>query len=35
MFHVYGTAYFSPMFEKGFGPELYPFEVGIALTFNN
>jgi len=35
MFHVYGTAYFSPMFEKGLGPELYPFEVGIALTFNN
>ncbi|MCU0379234.1 MAG: hypothetical protein MUC78_13350, partial [Bacteroidales bacterium] len=35
MFHVYGTTYFSPMFEKGLGPELYPFEVGIALTFNN
>lgn len=35
MFQVYGTTYFSTMFEKGMGPELYPFEVGIALTFNN
>lgn len=35
MFHVYGTTYLSPMFEEGLGPELYPFEVGIALTFNN
>jgi hypothetical protein len=35
MFQVYGTWYFSPMFEQDKGPELYPFEVGIALTFNN
>ncbi len=34
-FQVYGTCYFTPMFEKGKGPELYPFEVGIAFTFNN
>ncbi len=34
-FQVYGTCYFSPMFEKGKGPELYPFEVGIAFTFND
>ncbi len=35
MLQVYGTSYLSPMFEKGKGPELYPFEVGIALTFND
>jgi len=35
MVQVYGTCYLSPMFEKGRGPELYPFEVGIALTFND
>jgi hypothetical protein len=35
MFQVYGTCYLSPLFEKGKGPELYPFEVGIALTLNN
>jgi hypothetical protein len=34
-FQVYGTCYFTSMFEKGKGPELYPFEVGIAFTFNN
>jgi hypothetical protein len=34
-FQVYGTCYFTPMFEKGKGPELYPFEVGIAFTFND
>lgn len=34
-FQVYGTCYFSSMFEKGKGPELYPFEVGIAFTFND
>lgn len=33
-FQVFGTTYFTPMFEKGRGPELFPFEVGIALTFN-
>ena len=32
-FQVYGTTYFTQMFEKGKGPELYPFEVGIALSF--
>lgn len=35
MIQVYGTCYLSPMFEKGKGPELYPFEVGIALTIND
>jgi hypothetical protein len=35
MLQVYGTCYLSPLFEKGKGPVLYPFEVGIALTFNN
>lgn len=35
MLQVYGTCWLSPMFEKGKGPELYPFEVGIALTFND
>jgi hypothetical protein len=35
MIQVYGTTYFSRFFEEGKGPELYPFEVGIALTFNN
>jgi hypothetical protein len=34
-FQVYGTCYFTSMFENGKGPELYPFEVGIAFTFNN
>lgn len=34
-FQIYGTCYFTQMFEKGKGPELYPFEVGIAFTFNN
>jgi hypothetical protein len=35
MVQVYGTCYLSPMFENGKGPELYPFEIGIALTFND
>ncbi len=35
MVQVYGTCYLSQMFEKGKGPELYPFEVGVALTFND
>jgi hypothetical protein len=35
MFQAYGTYYLSKMFEDGKGPELFPFEVGIALTFNN
>lgn len=35
MFQVYGTAYLSPLFEDGKGPEIYPFEVGIALTIND
>ena len=34
-FQVYGTCYFTQLFEEGKGPELYPFEVGIALTFND
>jgi len=32
-FQVYGTTYFTPMFEKGKGPELYPFEVGVAFNW--
>ncbi len=35
MIQVYGTCYLSPMFENNKGPELYPFEVGIALTIND
>lgn len=35
MIQVYGTCYLSPMFEKNKGPEIYPFEVGIALTIND
>jgi hypothetical protein len=35
MFQVYGTCYLSPMFENDRGPVLYPYEVGIALTFND
>jgi hypothetical protein len=35
MFQVYGTYYLSPMFKHEKGPELYPFEIGIALTFDN
>ena len=35
MVQVYGTCYLSPLFEKGKGPELYPFEIGISLTIND
>jgi len=35
MFQIYGTCYLSPMFEENRGPVLYPYEVGIALTFND
>ena len=34
-FQVYGTCYFTQMFEQGKGPEFYPFEVGIAFTIND
>ncbi|MGE0090611.1 MAG: outer membrane beta-barrel protein [Bacteroidales bacterium] len=30
---VYGTYYLTSLFEKDKGPELYPFSVGIALSF--
>lgn len=30
---VYGTYYLTPLFEDGKGPELYPFSVGLALSF--
>ena len=30
---VYGVYYFTPLFEKDKGTELYPFSVGIALSF--
>lgn len=35
MIQAYGTCYLSQLFEKGKGPEVYPFEVGIALTIND
>ncbi len=35
MFQIYGTSYLTPLFETGKGPEMYPFEIGIALTFND
>ena len=31
-FQIYGTTYHTPMFKKGKGPQLYPFEVGIVIT---
>jgi len=37
-FQLYGTYYVTPLFLDGKGPagyNLYPFEVGFALTFNN
>jgi hypothetical protein len=37
-FQLYGTYYLTPLFQKGKGPDgfdLYPFEIGIALSFNN
>jgi hypothetical protein len=37
-FQVYGTYYMTPLFQKGKGPggiDLYPFEIGVALSFNN
>jgi hypothetical protein len=37
-FQFFGTYYKTPLFQKGKGPggyDLYPFEIGIALTFNN
>ena len=37
-FMIYGTYYATPLFQKGKGPggvDLYPFEIGAALTFNN
>lgn len=30
---VYGTYYFTSLFEKNKGPELYPISIGIALSF--
>jgi len=37
-FQLYGTYYMNPMFNSGKGPggyDLYPFEIGIAFTFND
>jgi hypothetical protein len=31
---IYGTCYFTDMFEQGKGPVLNPFEVGIAFTLD-
>jgi hypothetical protein len=37
-FQIYGTYYKTPLFQHGKGPagyDLYPFEIGIAFTFND
>jgi hypothetical protein len=37
-FQLFGTYYSTPLFQTGKGPDgndLFPFEIGIALTFNN
>ena len=37
-FQLYGTYYKTPLFNTGKGPggvDLYPFEIGLALTFND
>jgi hypothetical protein len=37
-FQLYGTYYATPLFRTGKGPagnDLYPFEIGIAFTFND
>jgi len=37
-FQLYGTYYMTPLFNTGKGPggvDLYPFEIGLALTFND
>jgi hypothetical protein len=33
-FQIYGTAYLTQLFENGKGPKLYPFELGLALSFD-
>jgi hypothetical protein len=37
-FQLYGTYYRTPLFQSGKGPggyDLYPFEIGVAFTFND
>jgi|WetSurMetagenome_2_1015567.scaffolds.fasta_scaffold00585_11 hypothetical protein len=37
-FQLYGTYYMTPLFQSGKGPggyDLYPFEIGVAFTFND
>ncbi len=37
-FQIYGTYYMNPLFSSGKGPggyNLYPFEIGVAFTFND
>ncbi|MGD0756187.1 MAG: porin family protein [Bacteroidales bacterium] len=37
-FQLFGTYYMTPLFQSGKGPagnDLYPFEIGLALAFNN
>jgi hypothetical protein len=37
-FQLYGTYYMTPLFQNGKGPggyDLYPFEIGVAFTFND
>jgi hypothetical protein len=35
MIQFYGTYYVTPLFKTGKGPELHPFEIGIAFTIND
>ena len=37
-FEIYGTYYMTPLFQTGKSPagnDLYPFEIGVAFTFND
>ena len=34
-FQIYGTCYFTEMFEKGKGPQLFPYEIGISISIND
>ena len=37
-FQLFGTYYYTPLFQSGKGPagnDLHPFEIGVALTFND
>jgi hypothetical protein len=34
-FQIYGTCYFTELFEAGKGPVLYPYEIGISFTIHD